>query len=125
MSTVARPADKLLGLELPNGWKVKKRLPKDPNSTGGHFSSSYIVEHPDKADAFLKALDYSEAFGSPNVAQALLDLTQAIVFERNLCTACSQQSLEHIVLALDQGTVVVDPTSPLGKVEYIVFELAN
>ena len=37
-------ADKLLGLELKNGWKVTRHLQRGPAATGGMFSQSYIAE---------------------------------------------------------------------------------
>jgi eukaryotic-like serine/threonine-protein kinase len=54
-------ADKLLGLELKNGWKVTKHIGRNPNGTGGTFSQSYEVEKGGKI-GFLKAFDFWQAF---------------------------------------------------------------
>jgi serine/threonine protein kinase len=124
-STANRAVDRLLGRTLPNGWLVKERLERAPDETGGHFSAGYIVSHGSKPDGFLKALDFSDALKSGDPARALLQLTQAYLFERDLCISCAKRAFDHVVVAIDHGVFDVDSSDPLGKVQYIIFELAD
>lgn len=125
MTAALRPADRLVGLTLPNGWQVIEKIARPPDSTGGHFSVGYVVTHPEKPNGFLKAIDYSLAMSQADPAAALVALGRAFLFERDLCLACARKSLDHVVVAIDHGTVIVDSSSPLGTVQFIVFELAN
>lgn len=120
----ATPAERLLGLELTNGWKVIKHLSRSRLVTGGNFSSGYVVEREGKR-GFLKALDYTRAIRSHDAAKALASLTNAYIFERDLCIKCRNRSLDRVVHALDDGSIEVDAGEPFSKVQYIIFELAD
>lgn len=120
------PAKSLLGLDLPNGWKVIEALPapKYQGGTGGFFSTGYIVEKGGQR-AFMKALDFSAALQAPDPALALQSLTEAYNFERQVLINCRDKRLSRIILALDDGKINVDPKSPVGVVQYLIFELAE
>jgi hypothetical protein len=118
-----RPAEQLKGVELPNGWTVIDVAQRKPNATGGNFSCGYITEHKDGQKGFLKALDYTKALQAPNTAELLLAMTNAYVFEKNLCEKCSQ--LSRIARAIDSGAIQAKPSDPYSKVEYLIFELAE
>ena len=60
MASRIQPAAMLAGMTLKSGWRVVRRLEDYPGKTGGCFSCPYIVEKEGR-EAFLKALDYSEA----------------------------------------------------------------
>jgi hypothetical protein len=66
-----KPAEMLEGRILDGGWTVGKRIQLGPDSTGGHFSVSYAVTAKSGNAAFLKALDYSEAFASGDPARSV------------------------------------------------------
>src|SRR5947209_8154918 len=106
------PAQQLEGRVLPNGWVVRNRVTRPTSSTGGHFSQSYIVESSAGETAFLKALDYSRAFSSPDPARALQAMTEAYNHERDLLAKCDNARMSHIIKALDSGSVVLDETDP-------------
>jgi serine/threonine protein kinase len=118
------PAEQLVGAQLDNGWKVTEKIERPPGATGGHFSCSYIVEK-DGIKAFLKALDYIQAFNCPNTAEVLQALAEAYNHEKNLCFQCKDMHLSRIVRAIDAGAIQVDPSISYTKVEYLIFELAD
>src|SRR5947207_5815377 len=115
-----RPADKLLGLDLVNGWIVKKRIDKHPVGTGSNFSVGYIVENPYGQQAFLKAVDFSRALAEKDPARELQKLTETFNFERDLLEKCRKKNLNRVVRALEEGTVEIDGL----PVPYLIFELA-
>src|SRR3954469_21349106 len=110
------PAERLIGVDLPEGWKVLQRVAGAPGATGGHFSHGYIIESPQGNRAFLKALDYSDAPSSPDPALALQAMTSAYIFERDLLRQCGQRRLDRVVQAIGDGLVTVDPSNPAGVV---------
>jgi eukaryotic-like serine/threonine-protein kinase len=115
------PAEQLAGLTLEDGWTVVRLIPKEPGSTGGNFSSGYVVRSKDGKEAFLKALDYSRALRSPDPALALQKLTAAFNFERDLLFQCKSKGLSRIVHAIAEGKLDL-----LGQpVQYLIFELAK
>lgn len=118
------PAFQLVGLSLDGGWFVKKRVEGPPGATGGRFSCGYEIVDRDGNEAFLKALDYTSAFRSPDPPSALNALTAAFVFERDLLRRCRTKRLDRIVRSTGDGRVKVDD-SPLGLVDYLMFETAD
>ena len=121
------PAKRLLGLTLEGGWKVVAQRELRENDTGGCFSTGYIVESPDGKQAFLKAMDYSEAFyvSPPDIASRLEQLTNSIKFEREIVKRCSEKRLDRVVKALAGGTLRLPGGGRTDVVEYLVFELAK
>ncbi len=117
------PADELLNLQLPNGWLVKAKIPK-VGSTGACHSVGYLVEKEGKT-AFLKALDFSAAFNGHDLVRELQAMTTAYNFERDLCFQCKNRRLSRVVHPIEDNSVIVDPNSLVGKVPYIIFELAT
>lgn len=121
-----RPAQSLTGMTLNGAWKVKGIAPRQKSATGGFFSVGYIVVNPSGQEAFLKAMDYSAAVSSPlDMAVKLNALTEAHLFEKNLCRHCRDKKLTRIVHAIDDGTIRLNPQDPLSTVEYLIFEKAN
>jgi eukaryotic-like serine/threonine-protein kinase len=121
ISTPLSPAQKLTGQQLPNDWTVVSMINKKPNATGGHFSIGYLVKHIDGREAFLKAIDFSRAFHSPDVARELQDLTATFNFERDLLNKCRDKNLDRVVRAIEDGQITIDSL----PVPYLIFELAN
>lgn len=119
-------AEMLEGLEMPNGWKVTKRIVPGPNSTGGNFSVPYFVErHEGKKTkhAFLKALNWRRLAGAQDFARAVQDHMVAFNFERDTLELCRNRKLRRIATLLDAGQYQT-PNNPL-PVCYIIFELAD
>jgi serine/threonine protein kinase len=96
-------------------------ISKKPNATGSHFSIGYLIKHKNGREAFLKALDFSSAFASSDVTKALQELTETFNFERDLLNKCRNKNLDHVVRAIENGTITVDAV----PVPYLIFELAN
>ena len=121
-----RPALRLEGLELDGGWKVIQQLHRSPTDTGGYFSVAYKAVDKNGKEAFLKALDFSKAFQSPDPARELQAMTEAYNFERDLLNKCKEQRLSKIITPVADGKVVVPgEIGPLGVVMYLIFELAE
>jgi eukaryotic-like serine/threonine-protein kinase len=118
-------AERLLGEVLDGGWKVITPVHKDMDATGGFFSKCYIVENARGEKAFLKALDYSQAFRADDPALALQTLTAAFNFEREVLAKCRNENLDHVVVALADGTVRLQDALDGGVVQYLIFELAD
>jgi serine/threonine protein kinase len=118
------PAFRLAGLNLEGGWCVRKRLDGTLGATGSTFSCGYEIADQDGHIAFLKALDYTTAFKSPDPPAALQALTAAFVFERDLLRHCRARKMDRIVRSTGDGRVKVDE-SDLGLVDYLIFETAD
>jgi len=116
-------AEQLKGLDLDGGWTVVEKVQRSPTATGGNFSVGYLVEHRDGRRGFLKAMNYDAAFFQPDTSAALSAMTEAYLFEKELCTKTGH--LSRIVRAIDDGAVLVDKTNARSKVEYLIFERAN
>ncbi len=121
---VESPALRLVGCSFDNGWKVVSFVHRPATATGGRFSVGYHVQHKDGRNAFLKALDFSAAFQSPDPARTLEAMTTAYNFERNLLQVCKTARMRRISIPLADGSISVPGFGPLGTVMYIIFELA-
>lgn len=119
------PAFLLEGKTLADGWKVLKRIERSPDSTGGTFSVGYVVEDDSGRKAYLKALDYSAAFDSPDPARILSAMTSAYNFERDVLARCKGGRLSRIVTPLGDGQTHVDNVPFIPKVSYLIFEIAD
>ncbi len=117
-----RPREQLAGLSLPGGWTVRTLLSKK-SATGGNFSIGYLVENDDGRKGFLKAMDYVEAFSHPDTPSELKRMAEMYIFEKSICAACAD--LSRVVHAIEHGSILPDPNQPMGKVEYLIFELAD
>lgn len=114
----------LTGLTTKDGWHIDGLIRPAPNATGGNFSSSYTVSRGAET-AFLKAIDYMRALQSPDTAAEMLALSQAFVFERDLCERCMDHRMRHVVRFISHGEFVV-PRAPVpNKVSYLIFEMAD
>ncbi len=122
---IVNPAAQLSGKTLQGGWQVLEPLNRTQEQTGGHFSHGYRVRRDDGTEAFLKALDYSEALKTSDPARVLQALTSAFNFERDLLYRCHERKLRRIVRPLDAGSVTIDGYGPAGVVQYLILEMAN
>ena len=118
-------AGALLGRTLAGGWQVVEEVPRVDSSTGGTHSRGYIVESPRGQRAYLKALDYSKAFRSEDVAGELAKAASAYVFERELLTRCEERRLSRVVRALGHGQERVEGAEGIPTVDYLILELAE
>jgi len=123
-ASMETPAEKLAGLKLDGNWGVKEKIPQSMSATGGCFSHGYLVEDASGRRAFLKALDFSKAFTGKDPTRLLEAMTTAYNFEVDLLKHCRDKRLEHVVHAIHEGHIQIDP-SPLGNVPYIIFEYAE
>jgi hypothetical protein len=121
-----RPASRLEGLELTDGWKVLKLIKRHPTATGGQFSVSYKVINTDGREGFLKALDFSKALQEADPARELEAMTKAYNFERDLLIKCKQQRLSKVIVPIADGSVdVPGEVGDIKRVVYLIFELAD
>ena len=128
MTTLIPPAARLEGMTLQSGWRVVKHIEDHPGKSGGCFSCSYIVEK-DGRQAFLKALDYTQAetiakHSGIDVLTALQLLIEAYNFERNLLKDCATKRMDRVVVALEDGSIRVED-GVFGTVFYLILEPAD
>ena len=118
-------AAKLLGLTLVDDWKVIEQIERQPCSTGGMFSHSYLARKGSRI-AFVKAFDFSGAFEPEVDTLKLLGfLTASYENERDVLEHCRGQRLSRIVIAIGHGHVDVPNLSLMeGRVYYLLFENA-
>ncbi|MFT3728606.1 MAG: hypothetical protein QM759_12345 [Terricaulis sp.] len=116
------PLHKLAGIRTEDGWEIVQLVQRKEYQTGGCFSVGYLVCHEDGRKGFLKALDFSSAAGDPDPARALEALTASFNFERDVLALCTR--LSKVVLAISDGALHI-PDAPLGRVLYLIFELAE
>jgi serine/threonine protein kinase len=81
----------------------------------------YTVRHDNGNEAFLKAIDFSDAFRSADPARELQPLLETFNFERDLLEKCKNKNLDRVVKALESGNTTVDGM----PVPYLIFELAE
>jgi eukaryotic-like serine/threonine-protein kinase len=119
----AIPARMLAGLTLANGWEVTNGALTTASATGSNFSVGYEVRKATGQRGFLKALDYvSRLHDATDPARDLEYMTTAFNFERDILAACRHMS--RVVTAIEEGSVTV-PGVAFGKVQYLIFELAD
>ena len=126
MEPQLRPAAKLEGLDLGNGWKVMKTIKKGKKGTGGNFSVGYEVQNSEGQKAYLKAYDLTSAFGQRDLTKALQEMTSAFNFERDLLIKCKDKKLGRIIKPILHGqTLPPLAANPYEVVWYLIFELAD
>jgi serine/threonine protein kinase len=115
----------LEGLLLDNKWTVGALISKTIKDTGGNFSQSYVATDAQGNRVFVKALDFSRAFGAGgNITQVLQHVTESFNYEVGMLEFCATKGMDRVVRAISSGTVIID-TTPLGQVPYLVFEAAD
>lgn len=120
---IRNPAEELLGLVLNGRWKVIEKIVRSPEATGGCFSVGYIIEDPSGHKAFLKALDFSKAFKDEDLTKRVEEIAAAFNFEKDILKRCKQHRLNHVVFAIDEGTIKL-PDYDL-PVPFLIFDKAE
>jgi serine/threonine protein kinase len=121
--SIKNPAHELTGQIVNDDWKVIEKLIRPKRATGMSFSVGYIIENSVGQEAFLKALDFSEALKSPDPARAFQAMTEAFNFERDVLARCREKKMSRVVTALDEGKIEL----PGGAypVQFLIFDLAE
>lgn len=128
MAQKMTPAEELQGVVLSDGWTVVERLQPSATSTGGHFSTQWIVEGNDEQRAFLKAIDIHKAFRQQqggDVMRVLQRVTTDYNWERDLLTACSARNMDRVVRAIGSGEHQLRDDDVASRVFYLIFDLAK
>ena len=117
-------AENLMGKEI-NNWKVKKRIDRNSDETGGMFSVGYEVIDKNNKLGFLKAFNFKEVFRHENedMMKVLNAFSEAYNYEKEILEKCSQRRLKHIVNILDAGTITEN--GYMIPVPYLIFEMAE
>lgn len=123
-NTTRNAAEMLEGVELDDGWLVTEKIERPLTATGGNFCVGYKVINRDGRHGFLKALDYSSAFRSPDPAKTLQLLTESYNFERDILRACGESRMSRVVTSLADGLTQVE-NAQIPAVNYIIFESAD
>jgi serine/threonine protein kinase len=123
---MVNPSTQLEGLTLPGGWVVGPLIPKKLNTSGGNFCQRYSVKSQSGDIAFLKALDFHEAFESAKDVTSVIErITVLFNYEKDLLTECRDRNMDRVVKAIESGSIRIDPDDPLSLVPYLIFEWAN
>jgi serine/threonine protein kinase len=125
MAMMRPPAARLEGEYLEGGWFVARAITRQAGATGGNFSFGYLAQNEDGREAFLKALDLSEAFGKPKPLEALGHLTRAANHERNLLRIVDRERMSNVIRLIGDGTHSLPNGSPYEIIPYFLFELAS
>jgi serine/threonine protein kinase len=119
-----KPIEQLVGSTLNARWKIVELIQKESFQTGSCFSVGYVVEDTDGTRAFAKILDFSRALQDADTAKALDEMLSTYLFERSLLELCGKHGLTRVVRGLDYGDFA-RPDVPLGKLFFIIFEIAE
>lgn len=117
------PANSLLNQVTDSGWTVTEKI-TNTSSTGGTFCVQYLVTHENGQTGFLKALDFSRAFGRDILE--MQKLVNEYIFENNILRLCDERNMTRVITPLDAGKIaapVMQP--PYNEVYYLIFELAD
>lgn len=119
------PSNTLLNLTTPCGWEIFEKISTKQHS-GGNFCARYKVRNESGEVAFLKAMDFTRAFGSHDPMVAINNITSEYLFEREILYYCKEMNLSKVVIPKEAGQITnpLHPT-PLNNVYYIIFELAD
>ena len=119
-------AQQLKGRTLPGGWRVTEWIQRQPHTTGGNFSESYLVEDSKGHQAFLKALDFSQAPFETDTVRWLDTMTKAYLHEVDLFELCGQKRLDRVVRVLGRGQELIQGNGGLPDVvPFLVLERAD
>src|SRR6266446_2322958 len=106
-------ASNLVGKTI-NGWVVERKISKE-GSTGGNFSSGYLVRNADGREAWMKAINIGYAmrmFGhGGNRIDLVNEITANFKYERDLLKVCGEHHMDHVVVAIDSGEYS-EPSDP-------------
>lgn len=118
------PSRALLGLQTESGWTVTSDLNNHKMVSGGNFCTRWLAESSDGKIGFMKAMDFSRALAQG--IQAVQQLTNEYLFEREILDQCKSLKMTKIVTPLDAGELSVPNFSaPLNTVYYLIFEKAD
>ena len=115
------------GIRYSGEWKILKKIKRNPDNTGGHFSVGYHTENTKGDKGFLKATDIGLLNPSSDKS-AFSKTTQALneqKFEREILEICNGNNMDRIVHALDYGEFESVHNNVREMVFFIVFELAQ
>ena len=119
-------AAQLLGMSLPDGWKVIKQIDRSHFGSGGTFSHCYLADRRGRI-AFVKAFDFSSAFeDNVDTVHVLSLLTASYEHERDVLEHCRGRNLSHVAAAIGHGHISVPMLGLIeGRVYYLLFERAD
>jgi len=119
-------ASNLVGKTI-NGWVVEKKLPRSIDTSGGAFSSGYVVHsEKDGSMAFMKAINIAYAvnmFTTVNRIDLINQISADFKYERDLLDFCGKSRMDRVVVAIDSGEYV--ESSDPYFVPYLIFELCE
>jgi len=116
------PAAELEGYTVKNWYVVEKH--DNDDSTGGTFSYGYNVKKDTGEMAFLKAIDFSNAFKNPSrQIEELRSMADAYIFERDLLEQC-KGGVRNVIQLLDHG-VFRGAADWYYDVNYLIMERAD
>jgi len=132
------PAERLLGMVTPEGWKVVELINPSRGralgQTGGTFSVGYRVERENQKhakvfdSAFLKALDIDRGLQlATNLADELREKLNEFDFEKKMHEFCRDRHMSRVVRVIEAGELkpVAEPNDKITQVPFLVLEIAD
>lgn len=103
---IKTPADNLEGHTLISGWKITEKVVKKIGGSGANFGICYVAEKGGQR-AFVKAVDFRRAFTQPNFIDAIADLANHAVWEREVMEYCRDHGMSQIVRLIEHEEVLL------------------
>ena len=120
--------DRLVGVELTNGWRIVDRIEIDQGRSGGNFSVGFLAGHDDGRQGFVKALDLGKVLSTneDHALETLEFLLDSFNYERRLLLKCASRGMNRIVRLIDSGHLEInDTTLQYPRVDYLICEIAD
>lgn len=114
----------LLGITLESGWNITQQFPRAKGATGGNFGVGYLAQRNGET-AFVKAIDFVDAMNSTDPIQALNDMTNNALFEKNILEYCTAKGMSHVIRYFGSEYVLLNPNDTMSRVLCIVMEVGN
>lgn len=115
-------ASRLLGKKI-GEWIILEKQSKTAEDNSGFWSTCYKVSNESGAIAFLKAFNYTYAFGNTNSTDVMMDMLENYTYERDVLNFCKENKMRRVVTAIDSGEY--KEPNELIPVPYLVFEFAR
>ena len=116
-------ASRLVGKTI-GRWIVLEKRKKIEGDDSGFWSTCYTVKDDTGQVAFLKAYNYTYAFGKKGASADILKfMTENFTYERDLLQFCGEMKMRRVVTAIDSGEYREE--AEIFPVPYLVFEIAQ
>ena len=112
----------MTGRTLPSGWTLGVQLKASNGSSGGTFGVGYVATRGCEI-AFVKVIDFVEAFGNPDPIFELTKLIGNANFEKDVLAYCTERGMSRVMRFLGHEYVFTNgPTDLMSRVSCLIME---